>query len=84
MVQPHGTDLAQALSGNVYTDYLIQFAATKNPNGGNSDRTVYWPKYDTKSRKALKIVEDGVEIGTDTDRLVAMGALSALSVAYPL
>ena len=83
-LQPHGADLVQALAGNEFTDYLIQFAATKNPNGGRSNRTVAWPKYHTRGRKMLRIVEDGVQIGRDTDRLAAMEALSGLSVMFPM
>ncbi|KAI0730543.1 carotenoid ester lipase precursor [Earliella scabrosa] len=82
---PHGVDFAQALTpGNEFTDYLIQFAATKDPNGGRSDRTVAWPKYDARGRKTLRIVEDGLQIGRDTDRLAATEALTGLSVVFPM
>ncbi|KAI0742716.1 alpha/beta-hydrolase [Daedaleopsis nitida] len=81
---PHGTDMAQALSdANELADYIIQFAATGNPNGA-SNRTISWPKYDAKSRKMLIIDDDGLEIGADTARLSATGVLTGLSLAYPL
>ena len=82
--QAHGSDATAALFGaNELTDYIIQFTATLNPNGG-SNRTIEWPQYDTESRKALHIVEDGIEIGNDTLRFKPMQELSELSIAYPL
>ncbi|KAI0793564.1 carotenoid ester lipase precursor [Fomes fomentarius] len=81
----HGSDVGPALFiGDELTDYIIQFTATLDPNGGASDRTIEWPKYDTQSRTVLSLVDSGLEIGNDTARLEAMAVLSALSVAYPL
>ncbi|KAL1945643.1 hypothetical protein VTO73DRAFT_1645 [Trametes versicolor] len=38
---PHGTDAVQALiEGNDLADYVIQFTATLDPNGGTSNRTI--------------------------------------------
>ncbi|TFK82847.1 alpha/beta-hydrolase [Polyporus arcularius HHB13444] len=80
----HGSDFGAALSGaDDLADYIIQFTATRDPNGA-SNRTIPWPKYDTVNRQALHVVEEGLNIGNDTLRLAAMGGLTALSIAFPL
>ncbi|TFK82846.1 alpha/beta-hydrolase [Polyporus arcularius HHB13444] len=80
----HGTDFGATLLGaDDFADYIIQFTATQNPNDA-SNRTIPWPKYDTLQRKALHIVDEGLEIGNDTLRSAAMDVLTALSVAFPL
>ncbi|KAI0681836.1 carotenoid ester lipase precursor [Earliella scabrosa] len=81
----HGNDFGPALFGtSELTDYIIQFVATLDPNGGESNTTIKWPRYDTKKRQVLSIVDGGIEIGEDTQRLTPMAVLSALSVAFPL
>ena len=83
----HGSDLVPAFSGGALAEYIIQFAATQDPNAKNArgDGTaVYWPKYDTERRQVLESHDDGVEIGNDTLRLEPMAALTELSLAYPL
>ncbi len=83
-LQAHGTDFGATLLGaDDFADYIIQFTATQNPNGA-SNRTIPWPKYDTVQRKALHIVDEGLEIGNDTLRSAAIDVLTALSVAFPL
>ncbi|KAI0699629.1 alpha/beta-hydrolase [Cerioporus squamosus] len=80
----HGSDFGPALLGaDDLADYIIQFTATLDPNGA-SNRTISWPKYDAAHRKALHLVDEGLNIGNDSLRLAAMDELTALSVAFPL
>ena len=82
--QAHATDFTPALfNPTELTDYMIQFTATLDPNGA-SNRTVEWPKYDTRSRHILSIVDGGLEIGRDTFRQEPFEALTAISLLYPL
>ncbi|TBU44216.1 alpha/beta-hydrolase [Dichomitus squalens] len=83
----HGTDFSSAISGQELTDYIIQFTATQDPNGKNgtaSERTIYWPKYDTAKRQVLSVLNDSLAIGNDTLRLEPIASLTALSIAFPL
>ncbi|TBU30072.1 alpha/beta-hydrolase [Dichomitus squalens] len=83
----HGTDFSSAISGQELTDYIIQFTATQDPNGKNgtaSERTIYWPKYDTAKRQVLSVLNDSLAIGNDTLRLEPIAGLTALSLAFPL
>ncbi|TBU30068.1 alpha/beta-hydrolase [Dichomitus squalens] len=83
----HGTDIASAISGQELADYIIQFTATQDPNGKNgtaSERTIYWPKYDTAKRQVLSVLNDSLAIGNDTLRLEPIASLTALSIAFPL
>ncbi|EIW62500.1 carotenoid ester lipase precursor [Trametes versicolor FP-101664 SS1] len=84
---PHGTDAVQALvEGNDLADYVIQFTATLDPNGGASNRTIPWPRYDPGARSMLVLLEGDTPLGIvpDTARLEAMAGLTALTVAYPI
>lgn len=86
-VQPHGTDAVQALvEGNDLADYVIQFTATLDPNGGASNRTIAWPRYDPGARSMLVLLEGDtpLEMVPDTARLEAVAGLTALTVAYPI
>ncbi|KAI1784669.1 carotenoid ester lipase precursor [Ganoderma leucocontextum] len=87
----HGSDFVPALTGGALADYIIQFAATQDPNGKDtpngtaSERTIYWPQYETNERRVLEMFDDGgLEIGNDTLRLEPMANLTALSLAFPL
>ncbi|KAL1942493.1 hypothetical protein VTO73DRAFT_6095 [Trametes versicolor] len=82
---PHGSDSTPALEGNDLADYLIQFTATLDPNGGTSNRTIPWPRYDPLSRSMLTLLEGDtpLEIVADTARLKAMAGLTGLCLAFP-
>lgn len=85
--QPHGSDAVPALAeGDDLADYVIQFTATLDPNGGASNRTIAWPRYDPLARSMLVLLDGDtpLEIVPDTARLEAMAGLTALTVAYPL
>ncbi|KAL1945641.1 hypothetical protein VTO73DRAFT_1643 [Trametes versicolor] len=84
---PHGSDAVPALAeGDDLADYVIQFTATLDPNGGASNRTIAWPRYDPLARSMLVLLDGDtpLEIVPDTARLEAMAGLTALTVAYPL
>ena len=59
--------------------------ATLDPNG-SSNRTIPWPRYGSDARKMLFVLdgEEGLAIGRDDAREVAMEAVAALSFEYPL
>ncbi|KAI8975912.1 carotenoid ester lipase precursor [Trametes punicea] len=83
---PHGGDFVAALRGDDFADYVLRFTATLDPNGGLSNRTIRWPKYDSVARQILRLVDDGQQplmIGTDTARLQPMATLTALTIAHP-
>ncbi|CDO75771.1 hypothetical protein BN946_scf185039.g7 [Trametes cinnabarina] len=84
---PHGSDVVSefAEGGDALTDYFIQFTATLDPNGGASERTINWPKYDSGNRSILEIIDGtGLVIGTDNARSDAIAVLTNLSIAHPV
>ncbi len=83
--QPHGSDAILALEGHDLADYVIQFTATLDPNGGASNRTIPWPRYDPLVRSMLTLLDGDtdLEIMADTARLEAMAGLTGLCLAFP-
>ncbi len=83
-MQPHLSDSIPPLFvPNEVTDFVIQFTATLDPNG-IPNQAIQWPKYDSRRRQILTLVDGGLELGNDTLRLGAMAGLTALTLAYPL
>ena len=84
--QPHGSDFQPIIAtGNDLADYVIRFAATLDPNGGASNRTIEWPRYHPSSRKVLRVLPGDVPlaVGEDNARRAATDALSALGFEFP-
>lgn len=65
---------------------MIQFTATLDPNGGASNRTIPWPRYDPLARSMLTLLDGDtpLEIVADTARLEAMAGLTGISIAFPI
>ena len=87
LYQPHGNDVLPLSKGQDFTDYFINFVTTLDPNGGSgSNRTIPWPRYDVAGREMLLVLdgETPLAIGRDDAREVAMDAIVALSLRYPL
>ncbi|PIL25485.1 hypothetical protein GSI_13375 [Ganoderma sinense ZZ0214-1] len=78
---PHGNDILALSRGEDFLDYIIQFVATLDPDGG-SNRT----RYDPASRRVLSVLdgEEPLAIEQDDAREAAMEAVVALSFKYPL
>ena len=90
MLQDHGSDLGIAFfAPDDLTDYIIQFVATLDPNGGSNRTAIPWPRYDPAARKMLLVRElegedERLAIGRDDAREEAMEYVAALSLKYPL
>ncbi|RDX42833.1 carotenoid ester lipase precursor [Lentinus brumalis] len=84
---PHGSEFNGVFfgPGNDLADYIIQFAATLDPNGG-SNRTINWPRYNNNSREVLTVLDGDVplKIGIDSDRRAQTDKLAELTFKYPL
>ncbi|PIL25455.1 hypothetical protein GSI_13345 [Ganoderma sinense ZZ0214-1] len=83
----HGTDIQSIARGEELTDYLIQFVATLDPNGGSgSNRMIPWPRYDPAARQMLVVLdgEERLAVERDDAREEALEFLAALSLKYPL
>ncbi|KAI0356737.1 alpha/beta-hydrolase, partial [Trametes cingulata] len=84
----HGSSFARLLTqGNDnLAAYVIHFATTLNPNGASHAGTIYWPRYDSKRRHVLALLEGSTPlvVERDTARLEATSALTELSLAYPI
>ena len=81
--QAHGTELGNIYGGGDLGDYLIRFAATLDPNGGDA---VHWPSYSTDAPKVL-VLSDNVpklSIILDTYRAEGMAYITNLSLADPM
>lgn len=88
--QPHARDVRSLSRGEDFTDYIIQFVATLDPNGASgtaSNRTIAWPRYEPTTRQMLVLREgegEPLAIGRDDAREEAMEFVAALSLKYPL
>ncbi|KAI0349899.1 carotenoid ester lipase precursor [Trametes cingulata] len=84
----HGSEFARLLTqGNDdLATYVIHFATTLDPNGAPHAGTIYWPRYDSKGRHTLALLEGSTPLAVerDTARLEATSALIELSLAYPI
>lgn len=86
-LQPHGSEFNGVFfgPGNDLADYIIQFAATLDPNGG-SNRTINWPRYNNNSREVLNVLDGDVplKMGNDSNRRAQTDKLAELTFKYPL
>ncbi|EGN97863.1 hypothetical protein SERLA73DRAFT_74118 [Serpula lacrymans var. lacrymans S7.3] len=85
----HGSDIRSLIGpgDTPMADYLINFVANLDPNGGANPE---WPRY-TKESPNLLMMSDGPTFGNiqinftqDTYRTDPMEVLTSLSLAYPL
>jgi acetylcholinesterase len=80
----HGSDVRNIYGGGDLTDYLIQFTANMDPNGGLSPE---WPQYSTSSPQLMTLLDSQVTnrtITLDTYRVEGMKFLPKLLRADPL
>ena len=80
----HGSDNQNIYGGGDLTDYLIQFAANMDPNGGLSPE---WPQYSTSSLQLITFLDSqstNRTITLDTYRVEGMKFLQKLFRADPL
>jgi acetylcholinesterase len=83
-LQFHISDVPIVYGGKDLTDYLVRFATTLDPNGGNTDATeINWPRYTLDSPQLLTLLDGNtpLAITNDTFRREAMDVMIEFSLA---
>ncbi|KAI0036079.1 Alpha/Beta hydrolase protein [Vararia minispora EC-137] len=79
----HGSDVDIVFRPDDMTDYLVRFATTLDPNGGNTNASqIYWPQYTFDEPKMLTFLdEDSLAITEDTFRKEGIQIIIDLSLS---